>query len=214
MQNIFIYLSGSIQKSHETNSFFWTEENIDHIQRLFKSYDINAVLLNPSSRSDNLADEFSLFGRDVLQVYLSNCVIADGRERRGIGVGYEIAVANQKNIPVFSWVPYDSHYYPKELLMLGQKLHDWRHPFFSAPSALLFDQLEHAVTEITQYKFPKRKPVYEDDFILPAMQHYIRTNLSKDREMHDLVYGYRELASIIENIIALSTIESKQLENI
>jgi len=204
MRNIFIYLSGSIQKSHEKNSYFWTEEDITKMELLFSELGINVVLLNPSSRSDDLTDEFSLFGRDMLQVYLSSCVLTDGRERRGIGVGYEMAAANFKKIPVFSWVPYNSHYRPKELVMLGQKLFNWNHPFFIIPSIKLVESLEEAVAEIAKFNFCEREPMTASDFILPAMQHYIKTNLERDQEMNSLVNKYSDLSSLVNSIRSVS----------
>jgi len=195
MKDIFIYLSGSVKKSHETNEFFWTTSHMEHMKKMFAKNGKNSVFLNPSFRSDDLSDEKSLFGRDLLQVYLSNCILVDGRER-GVGVGYEMAVANFKRIPIFSWVPYGSHYWPKETILLEQKLTNWRHPFFQNPSVKLVQSLEEAADEISTYKFLEPAVLASNDFILPSIQHYIKTNLDKDLEMNSLVKSYDQLYKV------------------
>ena len=168
---------------------------------MFAKWEKNSVFLNPSSRSDDLSDEKSIFGRDLLQVYLSSCVLVDGRERRGVGVGYEMAVANFKKIPIFSWVPYDSHYWPKATILLDQKLTNWRHPFFQNPSVKLVQSLEEAADEISAYKFLEPELLASNDFILPFIQHYIKTNLDKDLEMNSLIKSYDQLYKAVNRIM-------------
>lgn len=87
MKKIFIYLSVSIKKSHQESSLLWTDEHIAYMYKIFHEKGIEVIFLNPSSRSDDLSDEKSLFGRDMLQVYLSNYILVDARARRGIGIG-------------------------------------------------------------------------------------------------------------------------------
>lgn len=71
-KEIFIYLSGSIKKSNaEDRGYYWSLEDIAFMRQEFKNYDIEPVFLNPAQRSDDLSDPQSVFGRDILQVYLS-----------------------------------------------------------------------------------------------------------------------------------------------
>jgi hypothetical protein len=193
MKRLYIYLSGSIQKSHTANTSVWTSTHTTNMASLFLEKRIEVTFLNPASRSDDLSNSKSIFGRDLLQVYLSDCVLVDGRDRRGIGIGYEMAVANYKNIPVFSWIPKGSHYNPKEIEMMGQRLYDWKHPFFYTSSAKVVDSLEEAVNTISSFAFPVRKPLSQDDFIFAAMQHYVESNLKKDIEMYNLMTNDSEL---------------------
>ncbi len=193
MKRLYIYLSGSIQKSHTANTSVWTSTHITNMASLFLEKRIEVTFLNPASRSDDLSNSKSIFGRDLLQVYLSDCVLVDGRDRRGIGIGYEMAVANYKNIPVFSWIPKGSHYNPKEMEMMGQRLYDWKHPFFYTSSAKVVDSLEEAVNSISSFNFPTRKPLSQGDFIFAAMQHYVESNLKMDIEMYDLITSDSEL---------------------
>lgn len=114
-----------------------------------------------------------------------------------------MAVANFKNIPVFSWMPRGSHYYPAELDMLGQKLHNWRHPFFFNTSIKLVETLEDAVVEIAEYKLNPPVPLLQSDFILEPIQHYINTNLKRDEEMRILIKEHQKLSDTVNMIVDL-----------
>lgn len=203
IKNYFIYLCGSIKKSNAVNNnFTWTAENINYISSLATKLHFNLTFLNPASRSDDLSDELSLFGRDMLQVYLSDFLLVDGRDKKGVGVGYEMAFANFKNIPVISWVPYNSHYRPENLIMLGQHLLNWNHPFFKIPSQILAETLDEAVNAIATHALTTSLPLTKDDFVLPAMQHYIGTQLQKDQEMNDLISAHEILKNKV-NVIKM-----------
>lgn len=201
MKRLYIYLSGSIQKSHKESTSVWTNVHITNMKSLFLEKGIEVIFLNPASRGDDLPNSKSIFGKDLLQVYLSDCVLVDGRDKRGVGIGYEMAVANYKNIPVFSWVPKGSHYNPKETEMMGEKLYDWKHPFFYTSSEETVDSLEEAVDSIASFNFPARKPLSQDDFIFPAMQHYIETNLKRDTEMYDLIANESALQARMKPLV-------------
>jgi len=203
MKQLFIYLSGTIRKSNDTGKLSeWTEENIQTLHNLFKQHNIKVSFLNPASRSDDLSDSFSLFGRDILQVYLSNFVIADMREKRGIGVGYEVAFANFKNIPVISWAEPNSHYRPAKCEILGQNLVGWTHPFIAATSKVS-NNLEEVVINIVKHKNPSKKLFNKEDFPLPAIIHYLNTEFPEDKEMLELVQNNDYLKTQIESITKL-----------
>ncbi len=202
MKNIFIYLSGSIKKSHnqrdETDC--WTEQNIQILKDLFLVKALNVVFLNPASRSDDLSDELSLFGRDTLQVLLSDVVLADMRNRRGIGVGYEVAFANFKAIPVVSWAPTDSHYRPLKMDVLGQSLTNGTHPFVSQTSKNVADTLEEAVDIISAFNISSKIPLAVEDYPSNAIKHYLTTQLDRDTEMKSMIHEYKELAEQVHII--------------
>jgi len=80
-----IYLAGNIQKGHEDKSrLVWTQSDLDFLEQTVPA---KLTFLNPALRSDDLSDQRSVFGRDMLQVYSSDLVLVDARERRGLGVG-------------------------------------------------------------------------------------------------------------------------------
>src|SRR5690348_7658831 len=96
---IAIYLAGSIKKGHEkSDESFWTEEDMDFLKKQIAPHEIS--FLNPAFRTDNLSDQRSVFGRDMVQVFSSNIVFVDARARRGLGVGAEMMWAKVNKIPV------------------------------------------------------------------------------------------------------------------
>lgn len=83
-----IYLAGSIQKGHEKSDYFWSDSDLSVLKDGLSRYEVS--FLNPALRSDDLSDQHSVFGRDMLQVFCSNIVFVDARSRRGLGVGAEM----------------------------------------------------------------------------------------------------------------------------
>jgi len=207
MKNVFIYLSGTIRKSHDKDCLSeWTPTHLETIRDLFKNEVIHPNFLNPATRSDDLSDEFSLFGRDLLQVYLSDFVLVDMREKRGIGVGYEIAFANFKNIPVVSWAEQHSHYRPHLCEVLGQKLTNWTHPFVSQTSQFLAGTLVEAVEFMAHSCNFNKKPIQSTDYPLRAIQHYLKTQLEKDTEMRQCIENYKKLTETVKEILMIPVV--------
>lgn len=103
-QNLAIYLAGTIKKGHVVSDLLcWTDEHMAQIQENLKDFDVS--FLNPALRTDDLGDQFSVFGRDMLQVFTSHVVFVDARDRRGLGVGAEMMWAKMNGIPVVTWAP-------------------------------------------------------------------------------------------------------------
>lgn len=98
-QKVAIYLAGSIKKGHEkSDESYWTDENMFSIKNNLEKFDVS--FLNPAFRTDDLSDQVSVFGRDILQVFSSHIVFVDARDRRGLGVGAEMMWAKMNKIPV------------------------------------------------------------------------------------------------------------------
>lgn len=101
---IAIYLAGSIKKGHEkSDESYWTEEDKIFLKKHLNHYEVS--FLNPAFRTDDLSHQRSVFGRDMLQVFSSNIVFVDARDRRGLGVGAEMMWAKVNAIPVVTWAP-------------------------------------------------------------------------------------------------------------
>ncbi|MBX7067417.1 MAG: hypothetical protein K1X28_09315 [Parachlamydiales bacterium] len=127
-QRIAIYLAGTIKKGHEdAHASHWTDEDMDLIRTALNRFEV--VFLNPAFRSDDLSDQHSVFGRDMLQVFSSHVVFVDARERRGLGVGAEMMWAKLNQIPVVTWAPRDSHYHKSDAIILGSAVKNFIHPF-------------------------------------------------------------------------------------
>lgn len=198
-------MSGSIKKSNsaEENSY-WTDFHLEQLRTLMAEKDVTVGFLNPAHRTDDLSDELSLFGRDMLQVYLSDCVLADCRERRGIGVGYEMAFANFKAVPVVSWTPTGTHYKPKKVECLGQDLVGWTHPFVKNPSVVVVEDLKEAVEKITSMEIKAPLPIAATDFVFPGMIRYLTTQFERDEPMQLLVNSDPRLIEKVKMIRSLA----------
>ena len=127
-KKVAIYLAGSIKKEHErSEDSYWTETDRQFLRASLSSYDIS--FLNPAFRTDNLSDQQSVFGRDMTQVFCSDIVFVDARERRGLGVGAEMMWAKLNKLPVITLAPRDSHYHKSHTTLLDVPVKDWIHPF-------------------------------------------------------------------------------------
>jgi hypothetical protein len=114
---ISIYLAGSIKKGHErTDESFWTDSDMVFLRKALSEYEIS--FLNPAFRSDDLSDQRSVFGRDMTQVFCSDVVFVDARDRRGLGVGAEMMWAKFHKIPIVTLAPVDSHYNKSKTTLL------------------------------------------------------------------------------------------------
>ncbi|CAL7960838.1 conserved hypothetical protein [Gammaproteobacteria bacterium] len=208
MKTLIVYLSGGIKKNNSIyegndDDHYWTYRNKTSLAKIMREKNIEMVYLDPSDRADDLNDVQSLFGRDLLQVYLSDCVLVDAREKRGIGIGYEIAFANQKKIPVITWSPIGSYYRPSRITFLKQRLNKWTHPFINAPSQIIVDDICQVDTAIDLLPIFLKEPISCGDYALPYIQRYISEQLPKDGVMIRIVRENTSLAKQIDQIRAI-----------
>lgn len=182
--DIGIYLSGSIMKGK--NDFpektYWSERDIwtlkDELGSKFK-----VCILNPSERGDDLKDTRASFGRDLLQILISDVVIVDGRKKKGIGVGAEIAYAKLNGIPVFVVSPQKSHYIKTNFEYLGQYVGDWIHPFIKELSDGVFSSIKSVALYIKKnYPFEDLQ-IKDEDCFTKSIMHYTESQLSRDDVM-------------------------------
>ena len=184
-RQIAIYLAGNIQKGHEKESrLVWTQDDIEALRAGCPGIEI--TFLNPASRSDDLSDQKSVFGRDMTQVALSDFVFVDARERRGLGVGAEMMFAKMRGTPVISWASKDTHYQKSSLTYLEQTIENWVHPFVESLSDAVVSDMREAATAITSI-LSGEIAVKDATFIEEAMRHYQSTQLPNDQPMLDLL---------------------------
>lgn len=192
MKKIGIYLAGSIKKSHErADESFWTNEDMDLLKKNLREYEIS--FLNPGFRTDDLSDQVSVFGRDMLQVFISNLVLVDARDRRGLGVGAEMMWAKVNQIPVLTWAPKNSHYSKEHATILGQPVTNYVHPFVESLSDKIVDNLVEASQWVHFFVSNSKAEVKGIDFIGSAMQHYKDRQFHRDQPMKELFIHSEEL---------------------
>lgn len=203
LKKIAIYLAGSIKKGHEkSDELYWTEEDISLIKSSLKNFEPS--FLNPAFRTDDLSDQFSVFGRDMLQVFSSHLVFVDARDRRGLGVGAEMMWAKVNQIPVVTWAPRNSHYRKDKTTILGLPMANFIHPFVEALSDKIVDNLvegAHWIDSVMSDPMTKIKGV---EFIGMAIEHYKKTQLQHDLPMKELLSLSEELKARIERSALLT----------
>ncbi len=190
---IAIYLAGSIKKGHENpNESFWTEEDIQLLRATLKQYDV--AFLNPAFRTDDLSDNHSIFGRDMLQVFSSHVVFVDARDRRGLGVGAEMMWAKLNRIPVLAWAPKNSHYCKSQTTILGVVVNDFIHPFVEALSDQIVENLAEGASWIEKWiSNPSSFKIKGIDHISSAINYYRAKQLHKDGPMKQILAVEDEL---------------------
>lgn len=197
MKKIAIYLAGSIKKGHEkTDESFWTTEDMDFLKQRLKGCAIS--FLNPAFRLDDLSDQRSVFGRDMVQVSCCDIVFVDARDRRGLGVGAEMMWAKVNKIPVMTWAPKDTHYRKSHTTILGVPVKNFIHPFVEGLSDKIVENLEEASDWIQKVILGQVPAIKGIECMSSAMQYYKEHQLHRDEPMQALMALSEELKSRIE----------------
>lgn len=183
---IAIYLAGSIKKGHErSDESFWTENDMVQLKAHLDKHEVS--FLNPAFRTDDLSDSLSVFGRDMLQVFSSNFVLVDARDRRGLGVGAEMMWAKINKIPVITWAPRNSHYHKDQAILLDVPVSDFVHPFVYALSDKVAENLLDAAQWIDALLSNPTVEVKGAEYIGAAMQYYKECQFDRDLPMKELL---------------------------
>lgn len=192
--SISIYLAGSIKKDHEkSDEFYWTDEDRFRIRNALGEYKI--FFLNPAFRTDDLSDQRSVFGRDMAQVYCSDLVFVDARDRRGLGVGAEMMWAKFHKIPVLTLAPKGSHYNKSNTTVLGVSVKNWIHPFVELLSDAIVEDLDEGAEWIRKLIENPSLEIKSVKDIKAAMMHYRDSQLSSDEPMKALVFENQKVHS-------------------
>jgi len=192
---VVLYLSGGIPKDSErVGTFSWLPGELEVLRRALAP--LRPRFLDPSARDDDLGDAQATFGRDVLQVQLSDAVLVDARAKRGIGVGAEMLLAKTLRIPVVTLAPPDSHYRRRDLTFLGQQLDSWTHPFVAALSDYIAADIEEAAAWLLVMLRDPKAHVKGPEVIEVAIRHYASTQLGRDETMRSFLEESPELLEI------------------
>ncbi len=194
---IAIYLAGKIHKGHEiSDEAYWTDEDIAEIEKCLAP--AHVTLLNPAIRTDDLNDEKSVFGRDMVQVYSSDVVFVDARDRRGLGVGAEMMWARFHRIPVVTLAPPESHYNRSEANLLGVPVTNYIHPFVEGLSDAVVADIEEGCEEILKL-LEDPSLIKGPEFMQEAMGYYCTTQYPQDIPMQELASLHDSLHQRIQS---------------
>ena len=182
---IAIYLAGTIKKGHEkSDETYWTDQDMALIRSHLEKYEV--AFLNPAFRTDDLSDQLSVFGRDMLQVFSSHFVFVDARDRRGLGVGAEMMWAKVNRIPVVTWAPQNSHYHKAHTTLLDVPVANWIHPFVENLSDKIVENLTEGAHWIDFVVTNPGLDIKGIEQMRVAMQHYKKSQLAHDLPMKEL----------------------------
>ena len=209
-KDIAIYLAGKIQKAHEhPNETYWSETDQKTLRRAFASHQVH--FLNPAIRTDDLSDQRSVFGRDMVQVFSADAVFVDARDRRGLGVGAEMMWAKMNKIPVLALSPLGSHYHKSATSLLGVEVESWIHPFVEGLSDVVVETLEQAASWLITILGEKSPDIKGPEWISNAMQYYLETQFVFDKPMYALARESKELETRFHSVnAALSSFIGKE----
>ncbi len=189
---ISIYLAGSIKKAHErADESFWTDADMLFLRNNLPEYEIS--FLNPAFRSDDLSDQRSVFGRDMTQVFCSDVVFVDARDRRGLGVGAEMMWAKFHKIPIVTLAPIDSHYNKSKTTLLDVAVENWVHPFVESLSDAIVENLSDGAVWVRKFISASTPKVKDVEWIRLAMEHYRDNQLPRDEPMKALITDNQKL---------------------
>jgi hypothetical protein len=143
MKTINIYPAGGVQKGNDdAGKISWTEEDMNTFRK--KIEPVNVHFIDPRFRNDNLNDSVAVFGRDLMAVRISDFVVVDARQKRGIGVGQEMLFAKMNKVPVITVAPKNGHYQKGNVNILGQDVNNFVHPFLFCTSDAIVENFVQA----------------------------------------------------------------------
>jgi hypothetical protein len=163
-----IYLSGGIKKDEDDRKICWSEEDKEAIRSLVEGVEF----LDPQ-RTPEVHDSIASFGCDLNDVKCADIVLVDARQKRGIGIGAEMAVAKMLGKPVVSVVPRNSHYRRDVLNHFGKEIRDWTHPFLVGLSDSVVESVGEAATWVSDFlKDPG--PVKDASVVEEAIAYFLK----------------------------------------
>lgn len=178
-----IYCSGSIVKgASEEKRLCWTDvERADVASGSIAT----VVFLNPDDPITEPGNTLGQFGRDMYQIMVSSAVVVDARERRGLGIGVEMAAAAALGTPVIVVAPRNGKYRMDELEYRGVSVANYVHPHVASLSAAVVEDFVAAGAALDEFgvNVDRRKSV--PDWLESAIYEYEVNVLPGDQPMLD-----------------------------
>lgn len=159
-----VYLCGSIKKTKDDEKIVWTQEDKDAMRRACPDIEFLDPQRNPE-RHDPLA----AFGCDLNDIKSADFMIADMRQRRGIGIGAELVVAKMLKKPVVSVCPRNSHYRRDTLDHHGKIITGWEHPFMVSLSDAVVGTPEEAAEWVRDFSGEAK----DESVVHEAIEHFL-----------------------------------------
>lgn len=183
---ISVYCSGSIAKgAGDEKKLCWTDREREAV---LKGADGTAVIfLNPDDPITDPSNFLGQFGRDMYQVMAASAVIVDARERRGLGIGVEMAAAATMGVPIIVVAPRNTKYRTDKIEYRGVTVTDYVHPHVASLATAVVDTFEDAGAKLTALAGEKAKAQGSEvpGWLVAATDEYRKSVLPADQPMLD-----------------------------
>jgi hypothetical protein len=181
---ISIYCSGSIAKGPaDKGRLCWTDDERQAVSRGAAPEEV--LFLNPDDPIPDPSNTEAQFGRDMFQVWVATAVVVDARERRGLGVGVEMAAASAMGTPVITVAPRNTLYRQDSLAYRGVEVVNYVHPHVAVLATHIVESFEEAGRAVQQCVLdsagPELRPVPR--WLAAPIDEYRRNMLALDPPM-------------------------------
>lgn len=177
-----VYCSGSIIKGvSDKGRLCWTD--VEQAQLSNGALPQEVVFLNPDDPITDTANTLGQFGRDMFQVMTATAVVVDARERRGIGIGVEMAAAATLGTPVIVVAPRNSNYRQDRLEYRGAVVTGYVHPHIASIATEIVDDFDAAGRVLAGLPARKSPACAMPDWLTLAIEEYRKNVLPADAPM-------------------------------
>ena len=177
-----VYCSGSIVKgSSDEKKLCWSEAERRDV---LTGAAAKIVFLNPDDPITDPRNTLGQFGRDMYQVMTATAVIVDARERRGLGIGVEMAAAATFGTPIIFVAPRNSKYRSDQLEYRDAVIRDYVHPHAASLATVVVDDFVsagQALLKVAESRPGIRRPV--PSWLQAAISEYETNVLEGDSPM-------------------------------
>ncbi|MCE6997755.1 hypothetical protein LZG04_23560 [Saccharothrix sp. S26] len=184
---ISVYCSGSIAKGEgDERKLCWTDVERKQVQE--GAHPLEVVFLNPDDPITDPTNVLGQFGRDMYQVLLASAVVVDARERRGLGIGVEMAAAAALRTPVIVVAPRNSKYRRDHLEYRGARVSDYVHPHVASLALAVVDDFSQAGEVLRVLPAAPPDPVVTPAWLRASIDEYRYHVLGGDQPMLDALH--------------------------
>lgn len=159
----------------------WTKAEKGQVQEAASPHDV--LFLNPDDPITDPDNVLGQFGRDMYQIAVADAVIVDARERRGLGVGVEMAAAAAMGTTIIVVAPANSKYRADELHYRGAVVTNYIHPHVAALATHVVGDFTAAGWALTATVGRKRTPYNCLPWLDEAIAEYCDNVLPHDAPM-------------------------------
>lgn len=175
-----VYCSGSIAKGTDEKRLRWTDA--ERRQVVVGASPWEVVFLNPDDPITAPGNTLAQFGRDMFQVLTATAVIVDARERRGLGVGVEMAAAATVGTPIVVVAPPNTQYRRDRADYRGVTVTGYVHPHV-ASLALVVSSFTAAGVVVGRMEPTRRPRRAFPEWLDSALDEYEDHHLKGDEPM-------------------------------